>query len=129
MIVEQESYRLEGNVLKYPVVVRELSNEEGGGFLAEIPDLPGCMADGETAAEAVAAVENAIEEWIATAKELNRSIPEPSAIDKYSGKWVQRVPKSLHMKLAIEAKREGVSLNTLTTSLIAEGLGKKLVAA
>ena len=129
MIVEQESYRLEGNVLKYPVVVRELSNEEAGGFLAEIPDLPGCMADGETAAEAVAAVENAIEEWIATAKELNRSIPEPSAIDKYSGKWVQRVPKSLHMKLAIEAKREGVSLNTLTTSLIAEGLGKKLVAA
>jgi antitoxin HicB len=129
VIVEQESYRLEGNVLKYPVVVRELSNEEGGGFLAEIPDLPGCMADGETAAEAVAAVENAIEEWIATAKELNRSIPEPSAIDKYSGKWVQRVPKSLHMKLAIEAKREGVSLNTLTTSLIAEGLGKKLVAA
>ncbi len=116
-------------MLKYPVVVRELSNEEGGGFLAEIPDLPGCMADGETAAEAVAAVENAIEEWIATAKELNRSIPEPSAIDKYSGKWVQRVPKSLHMKLAIEAKREGVSLNTLTTSLIAEGLGKKLVAA
>lgn len=129
MIVEQESYRLEGNVLKYPVVVRELSNEEGGGFLAEIPDLPGCMADGETAAEAVAAVENAIEEWIATAKELNRSIPEPSALDKYSGKWVQRVPKSLHMKLAMEAKREGVSLNTLTTSLIAEGLGKKLVAA
>jgi len=129
VIVEQESYRLEGNVLKYPVVVRELSNEEGGGFLAEIPDLPGCMADGETAAEAVAAVENAIEEWIATAKELNRSIPEPSALDKYSGKWVQRVPKSLHMKLAMEAKREGVSLNTLTTSLIAEGLGKKLVAA
>src|SRR4030042_3075706 len=41
-----------------------------------------------------------------------------------SGKWVQRVPKSLHAKLAAKAEKEGVSLNTLVVSLIAEGLGR-----
>jgi antitoxin HicB len=119
----------ENTVLKYPAVVRQLSDDEGGGYLAEIPDLPGCMADGDTAGDALANVESAIEEWIAAARELGRDIPEPQAIDQFSGKWVQRVPKSLHMRLVNEAKREGVSLNALTTTLIAEGLGKKFVEA
>ena len=42
-----------------------------------------------------------------------------------SGKWVQRVPQSLHAKLAARAEKEGVSLNTLVVSLIAEGLGRR----
>ena len=42
-----------------------------------------------------------------------------------SGKWVQRVPKSLHANLAAKAEKEGVSLNTLVVSLIAEGLGRR----
>jgi len=112
-------------VLKYPALVRELDPSEGGGYLVEIPDLPGCMADGETREEALTEAEHAIEEWIETAKKLNRPVPEPGAIDKYSGRWVQRVPKSLHMKLSAEAKREGVSLNTLAATLLAEGLGKR----
>lgn len=116
-------------MLKYPAVVRELNDDEGGGFLAEVPDLPGCKADGETAEQAIANVSGAIEEWIETAKELERSIPEPSSVDRYSGKWVQRVPKSLHAKLVFEAKREGVSLNALTTTFLAEGLGKRRVLA
>ena len=116
-------------MLKYPAMVRELDEGDGGGYLVEFPDLPGCVADGQTVGEALANAEKAAQEWIVAAQEMGRPIPEPSLVDKYSGKWVQRVPKSLHMRLAIEAKREGVSLNTLATSLIAEGLGKKLVAA
>jgi antitoxin HicB len=42
-----------------------------------------------------------------------------------SGKWVQRVPKSLHARFAAKAGEEGVSLNTLVVSLIAEGLGRR----
>lgn len=116
-------------MLNYPTVVRGLGHDEGGGYVAEVPDLPGCIADGNSPEEAIANVAEAIEEWISAAKELGRPIPQPSSLDKYSGKWVQRVPRSLHMKLALEAEREGVSLNTLATSLIAEGLGKKLIAA
>lgn len=119
----------EATVLKYPVIVRELDENDGGGILVEFPDLPGCIGDGETVEEALQNAKRAADEWIEAAKEMGRPVPEPSSIDKYSGKWVQRVPKSLHMKLAMEAKREGVSLNQLATSILAEGLGKRRVAA
>lgn len=108
----------------YPITVRGLEPEEGSGFFAEVPDLPGCMADGETESEALSNAHEAIREWIDAAKELGREIPEPNCLNRFSGKWVQRVPKHLHKKLAVEAKREGVSLNTLATTLLAGGLGK-----
>jgi antitoxin HicB len=108
--------------LTYPVIVRALDEEEGGGFLAEVPDLPGCQSDGDTPEAAVESVRDAIKAWIATAKRIGRTVPEPDR-SRYSGKWVQRVPKSLHKKLAQEARREGVSLNTLAATLLAEGLG------
>ena len=52
------------------------SNEDGA-FIAEVPELPGCMADGKTYQEAVTNVEVIVEEWIQTAKEMGRPIPEP----------------------------------------------------
>lgn len=112
-----------GAVTRYPVTLRALSAEDGGGFLAEAPDLPGCMSDGESPEEALANVGDAIATWLAAAKELGHAIPKPGAVDDFSGRWVQRVPRSLHMRLSERARREGVSLNTLVTSLIAEGLG------
>lgn len=52
-------------------------SKEDGVFIAEVPELPGCMADGPTRKKALANVEVVIEEWIKTAKELGRPIPEP----------------------------------------------------
>lgn len=52
-------------------------SEEDNAFVAEVPELPGCMADGETYQEALANVEEIIQEWIETALELRRPIPEP----------------------------------------------------
>ena len=52
-------------------------SEDDGAFVAEVPELPGCMADGRTYQEAVANVEVIIKEWIQTAKELGRPIPQP----------------------------------------------------
>jgi predicted RNase H-like HicB family nuclease len=46
-------------------------------FIAEVPELPGCAADGKTYKEAVANAEVVIEEWIETARELGRSVPQP----------------------------------------------------
>lgn len=110
--------------LNYPVTVRELNEQDGGGFLAEVPDLPGCQSDGSTPESALENVKDAIAAWIATAKELGRPIPQPDQ-HRYSGKWVQRVPKSLHKKLAQRARTEGVSLNTLAATLLAEGVGAR----
>lgn len=52
-------------------------SEDDGAFVAEVPELPGCMADGRNYQEAVGNVEVIIKEWIQTAKELGRPIPEP----------------------------------------------------
>ncbi|PYS80936.1 MAG: hypothetical protein DMF67_18660 [Acidobacteria bacterium] len=50
---------------------------EDNAFIAEVPELPGCMADGATYSEAVSNVEVIIDEWIEAAKDLGREIPEP----------------------------------------------------
>ena len=113
--------------LNYPFTIRQLSNEEGGGFLIEYPDLPGCMADGETIEEAIHNLEDAINSWIKTAKELGHPIPQPMDDSGFSGKWVVRTPKSIHHRLVDMAKKEGVSLNTLAVSLLAEGLGYRSI--
>jgi len=60
---------------KYEVII--YWSDEDDAYVAEIPELPGCMADGSTYQEALANVEVVIDEWIETAKELGRSIPEP----------------------------------------------------
>jgi predicted RNase H-like HicB family nuclease len=52
-------------------------SEEDQAFIAEVPELPGCAADGKTYREALANVERIIEEWIETARETGRAIPEP----------------------------------------------------
>lgn len=60
---------------KYEVII--YWSEEDSAFIAEVPELAGCAADGATYQEALANVEVIIQEWIATAKELGRAIPVP----------------------------------------------------
>ncbi len=60
---------------KYEIII--FWSKEDDAFLAEVPELPGCMADGKTYREALANAEKIIEEWIEIAKEEGRSIPQP----------------------------------------------------
>lgn len=62
---------------RYAIDIRPLSEADGGGFVALVPELPGCMADGETAAEALERAEDAIACWIEAALELGRAVPAP----------------------------------------------------
>jgi antitoxin HicB len=112
---------------EYRFTVRPLTEEAGGGYLVEFPDLPRCMSDGQTIEEAIASGKDAKRCWIAAMREASRPIPPPSVepTESHSGKWQLRTPKSLHRRLAERAKREGVSLNTLAVSLLAEGLGER----
>jgi antitoxin HicB len=64
--------------LEYTVFVEPLSEEDGGGFLAVVPDLPGCKSDGETPAEALANVEDAIISWIEAAQDMGHKVPVPT---------------------------------------------------
>ena len=60
---------------KYEIII--FWSEEDDAFVAEVPELPGCMADGKTYREALSNAEQIIKEWIETAKELGRPIPQP----------------------------------------------------
>lgn len=92
----------------------ELYPDEDGGFVAAIPDLPGCVTQAETKEAALALIEDAKAAWISTALEQSIPIPTPGGrAGSYSGKLNVRLPKSLHRALAMRAEEEGVSLNHL----------------
>ena len=106
-------------------MIRPLTADEGGGYLIEFPDVPGCTSDGETPEEAIINGRDALRACLLTLKEFRRPVPVPGGLTRASGQWRQRVPKSLHVRLVERAKQEQVSLNTLVTAMIAEGLGKQ----
>jgi predicted RNase H-like HicB family nuclease len=62
-------------MIRYEVII--YWSEEDQAFIAEVPELPGCMADGGTYQEALANAEVIIQEWLETAQELGRPIPQP----------------------------------------------------
>jgi len=91
-------------------------SEEDGLYLAEVPELPGCLTHGETVAKAAQNAEGAIEGWIETAGDMGWPIPRPSVEKHYSGRFLARIPRSLHARLAQVAERDGVSLNQYIVS-------------
>ncbi|MFM9859010.1 type II toxin-antitoxin system HicB family antitoxin [Pseudoxanthobacter sp. M-2] len=64
--------------LVYPVTIEPLSEADGGGFVAFVPDLPGCMSDGTTPEEALANVQDAIATWIEAARDVGHPVPSPT---------------------------------------------------
>ncbi|AEG15582.1 type II toxin-antitoxin system HicB family antitoxin [Desulfofundulus sp. TPOSR] len=108
--------------LNYEIKLRNLPEDEGGGWLAEIPQLPGCISDGSTPEEALVNLEDAKKCWIETCLELGRPVPEPVP-ENYSGQLRIRIPKSLHRILAEKAKEENVSLNQYISYQLARSVG------
>ncbi len=64
---------------EYTVLIEPLPEEEGGGFLATVPDLPGCMSDGETREEVARTIKDAIACWMEEARAIGRAVPAPKA--------------------------------------------------
>ena len=84
MVEPGKSRRMRGIELERGISIIEIRyeiilywSEEDRAFIAEVPELPGCAADGATYQEALANAELVIQEWIDTARELGRTIPEP----------------------------------------------------
>ena len=65
-------------ILEYAVHIEPLAESDGGGYLATVPDLPGCMSDGDTPDEALKNVQEAVASWIEAAKEWKMEVPQPS---------------------------------------------------
>ena len=113
----------------YAHIIAPLSEEDGGGYMITFPDLPGCMSDGDTQEEAIENGRDAFSVWVSSRVDMGRKSPpqwRPEATpEDASGKFIQRVPKTVHARLVRRAKAEGVSLNSLVLTFIAEGLGKE----
>lgn len=110
------------NLDTYPITIRPLSKEEGGGYLVEYPEIPGCMSDGETIEEAISNGREALRDCLAVFKETGRKAPQPGV---QAAQWRQRLPRTLYLKLTEQARREGVSINSMVTAMIAEAIGSR----
>lgn len=90
------------------------------GYFAEIPDLPGCMTFCEEFDQLEEMIEDAKKAWFEMSIEDNVEIPEPKEDKDFSGRFLLRLPKSLHRKLSNQAERDGVSLNQHILNLLSE---------
>jgi len=108
-------------LLDYPFEIRPLSEEEGGGYLIAYTDFDECISDGATPQEAIRNGKDALKETIAALQAEGLPVPQPGE-GQASGRFVTRVPKSLHSNLVQRARREGVSMNMLVTMLLAQGV-------
>jgi antitoxin HicB len=101
----------------------ELIHEPEEGWFVRVKELPGCMSQGETAEEALTMIREAMALWLKAAMEDKLPIPEPRSEEAFSGKFVVRVPRSLHRDLVARAEEEGVSLNQYINMTLAMAVG------
>jgi len=109
--------------LPYTVEVYRDDSDGEVGYVARVVELPGCLTQADTFAELEEMIQDAMRAWIETAIENGQMIPEPQILDDYSGRFVIRLPKSLHRQLAERASKEGVSLNSLVAVALGQYVG------
>jgi antitoxin HicB len=103
---------------------RELIPDPTGVWFVRIKELPGCVSQGNTQEEALRMIEDAMRGWIKVSLEDGDPIPEPRPEEEFSGKFVIRVPKSLHRKLVETAESEEVSLNQYVNVALGLSVGE-----
>ena len=109
--------------LDYPIEIRPIPPKEEGGYLLTFPDLPGCIADGETPEEAIRSGMDAAESWLKTTQEFGDHIPSPTKADV--GALVSKTPKNLYIQLADRAMQKGLSVNELAVEYLTQGLKQR----
>jgi antitoxin HicB len=102
----------------------ELKRNSDGTYFARIVEFPGCMTEGDTEAEALENLKDAMRGWVEVQLEDGDPIPPPISDDQFSGKFVVRVPRSVHRDLSQRAEREGVSLNQYVLTALAKAIGR-----
>lgn len=110
--------------LKLPYTIEVMRDDTGEqkAWFAKVLELPGCMTQADTFEELQAMIEDAMRAWIGTALEDGEPIPEPRGNEAYSGRFVVRLPRSLHRQLSAAAQRDGVSLNTFVNVALAQAV-------
>lgn len=112
--------------MNLPYRVEVYPEPDGSGYTALIPELPGCMTCADTLDELWGMIGEAKRGWLEISLEDGDYVPEPAPVEveEYSGKFVVRLPTSLHQQIAKRAGQEKTSLNQLVVMLLAEGMGR-----
>jgi antitoxin HicB len=110
--------------LPYHIEIIRDDDEENPGWVARVIELPGCITQGDTFEELGEMIDDAMRSWIGVALEDGIPIPEPAPDEDYSGKFVVRLPRSLHRQLSETAEREGVSLNQFVNVALARAVAQ-----
>jgi antitoxin HicB len=117
--------------LRLPYTIEVYGDDSDGkvGYVARVIELPGCLTQADNFAELDEMIADAMRAWIETAIENGQAIPEPQTLDDFSGKFVVRIPRSLHRQLSERANREGVSLNALVSVVLAQYSGTESISS
>lgn len=102
----------------------ELIPEGDGTWFIRIVEFPGCMSVGNDVEDAMRMIRDAAQGWLEVGIEDGDPIPEPVSIGDFSGRFLTRIPPSLHRDLVRRADREGVSLNLFVATALARALGQ-----
>lgn len=108
-----------------PRYVRRLMPDPDGGYTATIHELPGCIAEGDTAEEALAQLDAVAHSWIESAKATGYPVTPPIDYEGASGKIALRISRRLHQLAAERADLEGTSLNQFIGNALASYLGQQ----
>jgi antitoxin HicB len=100
-----------------------VQDPESRTFMARVLEFPGCVTQGDSAAEALARLDDVAANWIVAALDADQAIPTPVEEQEFNGRILLRVPKSLHRAAMQQAEQEGVSLNQFLLYAISEKLG------
>lgn len=111
--------------LPYTIEIRYDQGENYSGWFGRVVEWPGCMTQADNFAELGELIHDAMRAWIETALEEGQDIPGPRPVEQFSGKFIVRVPKSLHRELIEAADRDGVSLNAFANVALAKAVGVK----
>lgn len=119
--------------MKFSSKSYQMTNEGKTFWVIESTQLKGCVAQGDTYAEALADFEANETVWLETANEVGIPIPQQEVVQteqtEYSGKFTVRVSKSTHKRIAELAEAENISLNQFVNEAISEKIGSKLAVA
>jgi len=128
---ESPQPRTADDYLKLPYTIEVIRDESDGlpGYVARVVELPGCLTQANDFEELGEMVEEAMRLWIETALEDGQVIPQPRAVVQHSGKFLIRVPRSLHRQLVEAAEHDGVSLNSLANVILARAMGARDASA
>jgi predicted HicB family RNase H-like nuclease len=108
----------------YRRIVHSAGDIDNPSYIAEVFELDGCFAEGKNEADALKNLTDAMKIHIAFLLHKKIKVPDPIPSTDYSGKILVRIPPTLHYRLVMRSKIEGVSLNQLLVSIISHGFSK-----